>query len=487
MTVAAGATTRQKQPAALYVLFMTELWERFGYYSLVSIFALYLVNELKLPDTQAFLIFGAYTSFAYLTTVAGGIAADRVLGFGRAIVVGALVVGIGYLVLGFGGEPLMFLALGLMACGNGLFKPNVSALLGRFYGEEDPRRASGFTIFYMGINIGALAGSLLAGIIADTVSYTAAFAVAGGGKMISLVTYMIGKRWIGRHDAPPKISQPARWNGIVALTVAVAVGLSAILLSHPEWAGWFVFAVGMVLLGSYLAVMAKQPEEYRNRLALLLLLIVFSIPFWAVYQQYALSVTLFTERDVDRNIFGWIMPASEGTAMSAAFLILLSPVVAWVWLRLARGGVSVSDIVKYGLGLVWMGLAYLFLALGVFETSDGVKASLLWVLAFYVIFELGEICLSPLGLALTTKLAPRQLGGFAMGVWFYASAAANFVAGLIGGFAAVPKGATAAQETAIYEQGFFIYGMIALGTALVMLLALPWLKRLAGSNLGSSA
>lgn len=472
----------QQQPKALYVLFMTEFWERFGYYSMVSIFTLYLVHVLDMADERAFLIFGAYTSFAYLTTVAGGIIADRVLGFGRAIISGAIIVGVGYVLLGLGGEKLMFLALGLMAVGNGLFKPNISALLGQFYEDDDPRRAPGFTIFYMGINIGAFAGALLAGIIATNFGYTLAFALAGAGKMISLVTYLAGHRFIGKHDAPPALAGRPRWNAIVALAILLAIGLSAILLSHPEWAGWFVFAVGVALIASYFVIMAKEDPQSRRSMAVLLILILASIPFWAIYQQQAISVTLYTDRDVQRNLFGWLIPASEGTAFSALILIILSPFVARLWLKLAERGIAVSDFVKFALGPIFLGLSFWILASGIVETGDTVKASLLWLVMFYVVFEIGELCLSPLGLALTTKLAPKKLGGYAMGVWFYASAAANFVAGLIGDYAAVPKDATPATEASIYEHGFFIYGLMAIATGIVLLLLFPLLKRLMGKE-----
>ncbi|TNB49249.1 MFS transporter [Martelella lutilitoris] len=467
-----------KQPRALYVLFMTEFWERFGYYSMVSIFTLYLVNVLKMDDARAFLIFGAYTSFAYLTTVAGGVAADRVLGFGRAIITGAIIVGFGYLTLGFGGEKLMFLALALMAVGNGLFKPNISALLGHFYTDDDPRRAPGFTIFYMGINIGAFAGALLAGIIATKFGYTMAFALAGLGKMASLVTYLAGRRFLEKRDRPPEISGSARWNAIVGLAILLAVGLSAILLSRPEWAGWFVFAVGVALVISYFAIMAREDPESRRRMLILLVLILFSIPFWAIYQQQGISVTLFTDRDINRNVFGWIVPASEGTAFSALVLIILSPFIARLWLFLARKGYAVSDLIKYALGPIFLGLSFWVLSVGIVETGDTVKASLMWIVLFYIVFEIGEICLSPLGLALTTKLAPRRLGGYAMGVWFYATAAANFVAGVIGDYAAVPKGAAPTAEASIYEHGFFVYGLMAIATGIVLLVLAPFLKRM---------
>ncbi|QQM30444.1 hypothetical protein JET14_19675 [Martelella lutilitoris] len=183
------------------------------------------------------------------------------------------------------------------------------------------------------------------------------FALAGLGKMASLATYVAGRRMLEKRDRPPEISGSARWNAIVGLAILLAVGLSAILLSRPEWAGWFVFAVGIVLVVSSFAILAKEDTESRRRLLILLVLILFSIPFWAIYQQQGISVTLFTDRDVNRNVFGWIVPASEGTAFSALVLIILSPFVARLWLFLARRGYAVSDLAKYALGPSFLGLS----------------------------------------------------------------------------------------------------------------------------------
>ncbi len=358
--------------------------------------------------------------------------------------------------------------------GNGLFKGNVSALLGRFYADEDPRRAPGFTLFYIGINVGVLAGSLLAGVVAEAYGYGWAFVIAGLGKLIALVTYLIGRRLVRQHDRPPPGLQRPRWAlGLTSIALLIAVACSALLLSRLALAGWAIAVIGLGMAGSYVLVILRQEGPVRNRLLVHLALTFFSIVFWAVYQQYAISVTLFAQQDVDREIMGWVMPSSSTTSLGALALLLLSPLVTLLWPWLERRGVIVGDLARYCLGLVWLGLAYLLLSLVVDTSAAAGKASMLWILLFYGLLGLGEIFLAPLGLALTTRLAPKHLAGYAMGMWFFAVAAAIYLAGVL----AVPQGTAGEPKLTVYEADFLLYGLGGLGGALLLLLALPWLHR----------
>lgn len=469
----------QTQPKALYVLFMTELWERFGYYSLVSVFTLYLIDELKIAEHTAFLTFGAYTAFIYLTGVAGGFAADKVLGYGRAILLGAVIMCVGYAGLALGSVATMYVALALLIVGNGFFKPNVSALLGAFYADDDPRRAAGFTLFYMGINVGALLGSLIAGLIAGKLGYPVAFAVAGVGKAISMAVFWYGRRWLEAREAPsPAAMADWRGHGLVALYLVAALAAAIVLLSRPEAAGIAIgIAVGGIFAG-YIAVVLREPDAIRNPLLVHLVLVVAAIAFFAVYQQYAISVTVFTEQDIDRTIFGWHLPASEFTSLNPAFILLFSPLLALLWPALAQRGRGVDDLLKFVLGLVLLGLGYGLLVAGIVETAGGAKTTLGWIVGFYALFTLGELCLSPVGLALTTRLAPPHLAGLVMGIWLMAVSAANYGSGLLGQLVVLPKGAAAAEAVAAYREAFAIYGAIAFVTGLVLLLAVPRLRRL---------
>ncbi len=473
----------RRQPKVLYVLFLTETWERFGYYVMVSIFTLYLTEDLKMPDSKAFLIFGAYYSFAFLATVAGGFAADRVLGFGWSIIVGAALMSLGYFALAFGSITVMYGALAVLVVGMGFFKANVSALLGRYYDDDDPRRSSGFTIFYMGINVGAFLGSLLAGLVAREFGYGAAFAMAGVAKLLALLTYRLGRRWIGNQDAPPATAQAtAAWRVVVAAVAGLLVAAAALLLARPELAGGVLALVGSAAVVFYVALILRQPAQIRRRLYVHLALVAASVVFFGVYLQDNISVTLFTERDVARTVFGWVVPAPEFASLNGAFILLVAPVLVFLWHWLASRGITVGDLLKFAIGLALIGLAYLLLDLGIFEAATGAKANLSWIVLFYFVLTTAELCLSPVGLALTTALAPKSLSGIAMGIWFIGIAAANYLSGLLAELADVPKGASPSQEVAIYGHAFPIYGAIGIAAAVVFLILVPKLRRMAGSK-----
>lgn len=233
---------------------------------------------------------------------------------------------------------------------------------------------------------------------------------------------------------------------------------------------------------AYLALIVRQPSAVRRRLTVHLVLVLAAVAFWAVYQQYTTSVTLFTQRDVTRTIFGWEAPASEFTALNAAFILLTGPILATLWPWLAGRGYAVRDIVKFVLGLALLGLAYWTLALGVLETASGAKTGLSWIVAFYFIFTLGEMFLSPIGLALTTALAPRALAGMAMGIWFLAVAAAEYVAGLLAQIADIASGTSAAAEVAIYRNAFLVYGAVGVAAAVILALFVPRLIRMTAAR-----
>ena len=480
-TGSAAAPGARPQPGALRVLFMTEACERFGYYVMVSIFTLYLTESLKMPDSKAFLIFGAYYSYAFLATVAGGFAADRVLGFGWSIIIGAALMAAGYFVLALGSSATIYAALALLVVGMGFFKANVSALLGRFYDDNDPRRSVGFTIFYMGINVGAFLGSLLAGLIAREFGYGAAFAIAGAGKLLAIVFYRLGKRRIGNLDAPPATAQatPA-WSILVFVLAAALLAASAILLARPEIAGVVLAVVGTLAVIFYVVLIFRQSGDVRRRLLVHLALVAAAVIFFAVYLQDNTSVLLFTDRDVTRTVFGWVVPAPEFASLNGAFILMLAPLLALLWPWLSGRGIHIGDLLKFVLGLAFIGIAYLLLDLGIFEAATGARTNFEWIVLFYFVLTTAELCLSPVGLSLTTELAPRHLSGIAMGIWFIGTAAANYLSGLLGQVADVPKGTGAAAEVAIYSHAFLVFGAIGLAAAVIFLALVPRLRRMAG-------
>ncbi|MDQ0315245.1 peptide MFS transporter [Amorphus orientalis] len=466
------------QPKALYVLAMTELWERFGYYTLTTVFTLYLVDVLKLQDAQAYLLFGAFTSFAFLTPVLGGAIADRVLGHGRAIILGATMMSAGYLILSLSSTATMYIALGVLVVGNGLFKPNVSALLGHFFGDNDPRRASAFTLFYMGINLGSLGATLIAGILATEFGYWVAFAAAGCGKALALLTYTFGRRFLDEHDAPrDEHNTSLTAHGLVVIALAAMVLISVYLIAHPVAAGYFLAIVQTLVVAGYLVLVFRERANVRNRLLSHLVLVAFSVAFWAVYQQDVTSVMVFTQRDLDLNIFGWQSPPEEFSSLNPFFILALSPLLAFLWPAIERRGINFDDVMKFAFGLAFLGAGYWILTLGIFETPEGAKTMAYWVVLFFLFLSIGELMLSPVGLALTTELAPRHLAGFAMGIWLMATSGANYIAGLLGGLASVPDGTAPARQVEVYSHAFFVYGAICLAAAAGLLMLVPLIRR----------
>ena len=475
---------KQKQPKTLYFLFLTEMWERFGYFTMVTIFVLYQTSELDMPDDRAFLVFGAYSSLAYLTPVVGGMLADRILGFRWCIAIGAATMATGYLLLQFPYQPIMFMALGILVIGNGFFKPNTSAMLGAFYEKDDPRRSSGYTIFYFGINFGSLMGGLAAGVVANEFGYSFAFIMAGVGKLIALSTFLLARRQFGEHGYIPATSPifgsaAKRLVAIASLIVgalAVAV-IVAFLIDRATIAGDVLAVAGIAITGYFLFEVFKEDARNRNRLIALVVLTLFALVFWSVYMQSGSSVVLYTERDVNLELTGLSIPPSDLQSLNPLFILMLAPVFAFVWTRSRRAGFSIPNSIKFVLGLVFLGSAFLVLRLGGIVTGSEGGVNLAWIVVFYLLFTMGEMSLSPIGLAMASELPPKRLAGMAMGIWYLSTAGANYIGGIIAGIAAVPAGASRQAERQIYESAFSDYGWICLAAALLLLILVPFLRR----------
>ena len=481
MTQAAG-TPRRRQPRALYVLFLTEMWERFGFYTMASLFVLYLTQEVHLSDDAADLLYGTYASFIYLTTLPGGILADRLLGQRRAIILGAVVMCLGYFgVLASTPRTIAF-ALGVLIVGNGLFKPNVSSLLGSLYDKDDPRREPGFTIFYLGINLGAFAATLLAGWIGATFGYSFAFGLAGVGKAISLATFLLGRHTLGDKGLPPDTGTfRMRWLGLgpSALTLIGGLGLALVgsfLLRHDGLAGDLLAVAGAGAFLYFLIEAWRETPAIRSQLIALASLILISVVFWTIYNEVGTSFVLFTQRIVDRNVLGTIQPPSEFLSLNPLFILMMGGPFAALWAWLARRGRNPSIPLKFVIAHVLIGIAFLCLVAGIASTTG--KVPWPWLVLFFLFYTAAEMTLSPIGLAMVTELAPDRLRGFAMGLWMLATSLAFYLSGLAAGIADVPKGTAPAAETAIYRDAFLDYAIIVLGAALVFFALVPWLQRL---------
>jgi POT family proton-dependent oligopeptide transporter len=432
-------------PAGLSTLFFTEMWERFSYYGMRAFLMLYMVapvaqGGLGFDVPRAGSIYGTYTGSAWLATIGGGIVADRFLGAYRSVLVGGIIIAAGHFTLAFHDLIFFYSGLTLIAIGTGLLKPNATTLLGSLYSEHDRRRDAGFSIFYAGINIGAFSGPIIAGALAERVDWHLGFACAGVGMTLGLIQYVISRDRF-RHVAARPSSRPD------ALTPAAAqdAPIGPVAARH----------LGFTLI------------EWK-RMAVVFVFFVFATLFWAAYEQASSTLALFADRNTNRTVLDWDVPASWFVSIQALFVIILAPVFAWLWVRL--GSREPSTPFKFSIGLFFVGLSFiLLLPAGAMAQTD-VKVSALWLVAAYFLQVIGELCLSPVGNSVVTKLAPLRVVGLMMGLWFLSIAAGNKLAGWIAGTSASVPLTT-------------LFGMIAaatIGAALVLFLIIRPVRRLMG-------
>jgi len=475
--------SKKQQPAGLKFLFLTEMWERFGYYAVMSLLVLFMTQHLHMNDSSAYGIFGAFGALIFVSPVIGGWLADRFLGYVPSIIIGALLLSIGYFVLSLGHANLFVIAMSILVLGNGFFKPNISSLLGTFYGsKEETQRESGFLIFYVGINVGGMLGVILCGFIAKIWGWPVAFFTAGCGLLFGLAIFLIGLNKI-KKSALTASNKPLL-KTIFFITVCGACLIPALweLINHPGASNLFLDLFVLVLLGIFGIIALRSDRVQRQKLLVCLVLIMFSIAFWALYQQGPMSLTLFVKRDVNRHLLGMTIPSSVIWTLNGIFLVLLAPIVVKIENILERRGVIISTPTKFALGICLMGLGYLLLVLASRTVSVTHQASLWWITSSYGIQTLGELLLSPIGLAMITALAPKNLCGLLMGTWFFSLAAATAIAGQLAKLASLPNDHLSnVSSAAIYGHAFADYGWMAVGVSILLWVLVPKLKCLMDS------
>ena len=436
-STAAAAPTRG-HPKGLYLLFTTEMWERMSYYGMRALLVLYMVGATDKggfgwSQAKALQIFGIYTGLVYATPVFGGFLADRYLGQRLSVTLGGILMMLGQFVLAMPGnsEVLFFSGLGLLVVGNGFFKPNISTMVGGLYEPGDPRRDGAFTIFYIGINAGAFLASVVCGTLGEKYGWMYGFGSAGVGMALGVVIFLaLGKRLLGNVGTAPK---PVERKAGTAAAPAQAL-----------------------------------TRQEKDRVIVILVLALFVVFFWAAFEQAGGLMNLYTDAKVDRGVFGWQVPTTWFQAVNPIFIMLLGPIFAEMWTGLGRKNKDPSIPAKMAMGLLLVSFGFVFM-LGASKQSEMAgKAALMWVVAAYFFHTAGELCLSPVGLSMVTKLAPTRFASLLMGVWFIANAVANYLAGLIGGYA-----------EKLGEFNLFMAITIATAVAGVVLLALaPMLKRM---------
>ncbi len=504
MTNAAAATNRDgtvlpefKQvmghPQPLWMLFMSEFWERFAFYGIRWALVLYIVAQFHGGDpkgqAEAGLTYGAYLALVYAVAIFGGYVADKVIGYQRSILTGAVFMAVGLFLIAVPDPTIFKIGLATIVVGNGLFKPNISTIVGKCYASGDERRDSGFTIFYMGINLGAFLSPILTERLAKQVfgevigsevmpAYKVVFLTAGIGMLISLVWFYIGRRSLKGIGAPLADQVTTKRLASVVVGGVVAVPIVFLLLAVAgEKLQWLLTAMFVGLSVMLMIEGRREGAVARDKTIAMLLIFVFNIIFWMFFEQAGSSFTFLAKDIVNRDFGGWgEFPTGWFQSVNALAIIVFAPIVAWVWVALSRVQANPSIPRKFGLGIIFNGLAFLLLMFALSSLLDPTTNKIpFWTLfAVYLIQSVGELCLSPIGLSMVTKLAPVRLVGLGMGGWFLSTGIGNNLSGIFASHVSGETGMTTASALGGYTFGF--WALTAAG--LLLLVAAPWVQKL---------
>lgn len=567
-------------PKGLYVCFATELWERFSFYGMKYLLLLYLTKYHLFTDVAGYDVLGAYAGLVYALPLIGGLLADRYLGMRKAVVFGAILLTLGHALMAFEGQQavryeagtvlqevltlhsgaviaagtmltetiviqdtmalqVFFFALALITVGVGFLKPNISTIVGKLYGADDPRRDSGFTIFYMGINLGSFAATILCGWLGENYGWRYGFGAAGVGMLFGLATFLYGQRYLAGHAEPSNpailkekalgflnkewavylggiLSLGVMWilvqhepvvhvaqnsmlivaivglilysmmqtqgkgSDIIAIALAVAttgVGLLWAFFGQDFWLGLMLVGLAVFIFYGY----RVHPSEEYSRTVVLMALIVSSIVFWALFEQSAGSMTLYADRVLDREVGGIVIPAASFGSLNALFIILLAVPLAMLWVWMARRKMEPSTPVKFALGIIQAGLGFGALVIGSHFADDAGKVAAIWLVLAYLLHTTGELCLSPVGLSAVTKLSIGRVVGVSMGTWFLATALSETVATRIGKMASIDTAAAEGSDNvtmlSTYTNLYEFLMWVGIGVGIFMLLVSPLLKK----------
>lgn len=490
-------------PRGLFILFFTEMWERFSFYGMKALLIFYLTKYHLFSDSAGNLIIGCYAALVYAVPVLGGFIADKYLGFRKAIIFGGIMLVLGHLGMAFEGNAatqsvtgeitrdnfalqVFYFSLALIVLGVGFLKANISSLVGELYAVGDKRRDSGFTLFYMGINLGSFIATILCAWLGETYGWSYGFGAAGIGMVLGLSTFIYGKKLLmgkGESSNPEFLERKTlgiknEWV-IYILSIASTAIFWMMVQNHEavSWALKIAGAVSFIYIAYY--AITQLDGKARDQLIALTILIIFTIVFWALFEQAYTSMNLFADRALDRTIFGVELTAGQFLSFNALFIILLAPVFAWLWVKM--GKYNPNTAVKFSIALILVGLGFGALVYGINISGAG-KVAALWLVLAYLLHSSGELCLSPVGLSAVTKLSPAKIVGFMMGVWFLATASSEFIASVLANIASVDTSNGTAPDLNLAKQSYLtlfeylFYTGIGFGALLLVLS--PIIKKL---------
>ncbi|WP_340621339.1 dipeptide/tripeptide permease DtpB [Xenorhabdus siamensis] len=470
------------QPKPFFMIFFVELWERFGYYGVQSILAVYFVKQLGFSEAQSFITFGAFTALVYGLISIGGYVGDHLLGTKRTIVLGAIVLTIGYFMIGLSiMEPeLIFYALGAVAVGNGLFKANPASLLAKCYQPQDPRLDGAFTLFYMSINLGSLVSLSLAPVIADKYGYAVTYNICGIGLIIALLVYIACRRMVHNIGSEPDHA-PLNYVTLflVLLGTVAMIGVCAWLLHNINIANIVLIAISAVVVIIFFWQAFKQDRIGRNKMFVAFILMLQAIVFYILYNQMPTSLNFFAINNVHTQIFGFNVNPISFQALNPFWIIVVSPILAVVYTRLGAKGKDFSMPTKFTFGMFLCSLGFMTAAAsGLFADEQGMTSP--WFIVLVYLFQsVGELMISALGLAMVATFVPSYLTGFILGMWFLSQAAASVLGSYVATFTAAPKGVTDPLQTLpLYMSVFGKIGIATLIVAVIMAFMVPWLNRI---------
>ena len=483
----------KKQPKQLYLLFFAEMWERFSFYGMKGLLILYMTSQLNYDDPKAYAILGSYAALVYTMPMFGGFMADRFIGYQRSVIFGGILMTLGHCILALPNDWSFFYGMAFIICGNGFFKPNISSLVGTLYNQNDPRRDSGFSVFYMGINIGAAGGGFLCVYVGTEINWHYGFGLAGIFMAIGLIVFLLGKKSLGDRGLPPNteaLQKPVfafiRPEHLIYGGTFLIVPLVVALFNRYYLMDYIMFGLAAIALIYIFSVGLKMEKEAKLKLFAALIMIVFSIFFWAIYEQNAGSMNLLADRNSKMFFFGIdLNEPAINNFLPPGWVIILTLIIAPLWPWLNKRGKEPSTPLKFALAFIFLGAGFFIFYLGCRANIHSGIIPLWPFLWGYCFLILGELCLSPIGLSMVTKLSPAKMVSLMMGIWFFSTAIGEFLAGKIGSMMSVPEAIQLKNDPVLslpyYADIILQISIASVVIGVLLIFTVPFLKRWMGN------